>query len=754
MTPVRPNRPAGSYRLAGHHRFAGLLALALTLWLSCSFGGIGAAATPSPSPAALTDTSVTLQVVNLSPTTPAISATPQPLRFTLSLTNTTAVPLNNLTLSVHRDVPTTQLASLEDDFGSPSQASPTAIVMHSEQLAPLPAHTTRTETYVATASTLDDGSSDICLCATGIYPIDFTISASASSDGSTTTVARAQSYVPSFLQSPVPMKVSWVWPLIDRPHRVTADQTFFDDDLGASVAPGGRLYRSLSVLEGIQSFARVTLMVDPELISELLAMSDRYEVTAAGTPGAATPAPASASASTTPSRGVVDGTHSQDAANWLARFHNVAAVDQVEFTPDADPDTESMVRANLQWSTTVDPSVAGQATGVGAHDLAWPADGVATEAGIKSLIAGGAQTLILSDSVLPAMSGSSVPPSSAALLDQTRPDGSKAQAVVTDSVVQDLAATAVGVSTQSSVNTAALPKLVSAVAMRAVADPTNPSYLVITAPRDVDPSVAAAVRAIRETSATYWSSPITVNDAVSTLTPDERDSLTAPGDGSSTSATMIHTSATTADFVRDFTPIFVSAADAARVLTGYPAAAQRAASNGWRGHDVAAQTFNSTLNRQVDTLQSAVRIVRPTTGSYTLASSDAPLFVSVLNTLAYPVRVKIAIATVGTVRGVTTDDTGVHLIQGNGSQVTLRIPAHAQRPGRFVVQATLLTPLGASLGDPVQLDVRSTALGGVGVVITVIAAVVLAVALLLRLIRRLRRGRTPPPSEPPAPLHA
>ncbi|SOD71255.1 hypothetical protein SAMN05892883_0804 [Jatrophihabitans sp. GAS493] len=729
-----------------------MLALVLTIWLCCSLSSTGvlaAASTPSPSP--LTSKSVTLSVINLSPTTPAISATPQPLTFTLSLTNNTGSALTQLTLAVRRDVPTTQQAALQDNFDNPAKPSSSAIVMHSMELAPLPAHATRIQTYVGTASTLDDGSSDICLCATGIYPIDFTVSAAASSDGPTTAVGTAQSYVPSFLQPPTPMKVSWVWPLIDRPHRVTAEQVFFDDDLGVSVAPGGRLFRSLSVLEGIQSFTRATLMVDPELISELLTMSDHYEVIRPAPASQPTTAPASGAhpaASTT-----VDGTHSEDAANWLARFHTVAAASQVEFTPDADPDTEAMVRANLHWSTTVDPSVAGQATGVGTHDLAWPADGVATAAGIKSLISGGARALVLSDSVLPALSDAVYPPSSVAQLDQSLPDGTKAHAVVTDSVVQSLAATAVSVSTPSTVNTSALPKLVAAVAMRAVAQPTAAPYLVITAPRDVNPSVAAAVRAIHETSATYWSTPVTVNDAVSTLTPDQRASLTSPGDGSSVSATMIHTSATTSSFVRDFATIFVSATDAAQVLAGYPAAAQRAASNGWRGHDASALTFNTTLTRQVETLQSAVRIVRPTTGSYTLASSDAPLFVSVLNTLAYPVRVKVAITTVGMVRGVTTDDTGVHVIQGDGSQVTLRIPAHAQRPGRFVVEASLLTPLGAGLGDPIELDVRSTALGGVGVIITVIAGVVLALALLLRLIRRLRRGRKTP-SEPPAPLHA
>jgi Na+-driven multidrug efflux pump len=60
--------------------------------------------------------------------------------------------------------------------------------------------------------------------------------------------------------------------------------------------------------------------------------------------------------------------------------------------------------------------------------------------------------------------------------------------------------------------------------------------------------------------------------------------------------------------------------------------------------------------------------------------------------------------------------------------------------------------------DPVQLSVRNTALGTVGVAITTIAAIVLGIALLFRAVRalkwRMRRraaGPRPPVTDPLAP---
>jgi hypothetical protein len=51
----------------------------------------------------------------------------------------------------------------------------------------------------------------------------------------------------------------------------------------------------------------------------------------------------------------------------------------------------------------------------------------------------------------------------------------------------------------------------------------------------------------------------------------------------------------------------------------------------------------------------------------------------------------------------------------------------------------------------VRLQVRSTALGGIGVTITLVATGILVVALIVRFVRRLRHRRSPPPTDSSAP---
>jgi hypothetical protein len=72
------------------------------------------------------------------------------------------------------------------------------------------------------------------------------------------------------------------------------------------------------------------------------------------------------------------------------------------------------------------------------------------------------------------------------------------------------------------------------------------------------------------------------------------------------------------------------------------------------------------------------------------------------------------------------------------------VPTPVRRGGGFSVVATLTTPSGRPLGDPVQIKVRSTAYGSVSLIITVGAALLLGLLFLRRLVRfvlRRRRGR-------------
>ena len=149
----------------------------------------------------------------------------------------------------------------------------------------------------------------LCLCADAIYPLYFTVHYLDTS-GTDRTVGTVQTYLPAFgTSTPQPVQVSWVWPLIDRPHRLDSDTVFFDDDLATSVSTG-RLDRALRVVEQVGAAVPMTLVLDPELLDELAVMSaGRYQV------------------QVSPTARPTAGTGADQAAAWLGRLSAVLTAD-------------------------------------------------------------------------------------------------------------------------------------------------------------------------------------------------------------------------------------------------------------------------------------------------------------------------------------------------------------------------------------------------------------------------------------------
>jgi len=93
----------------------------------------------------------------------------------------------------------------------------------------------------------------------------------------------------------------------------------------------------------------------------------------------------------------------------------------------------------------------------------------------------------------------------------------------------------------------------------------------------------------------------------------------------------------------------------------------------------------------------------------------------------------------GNSQGFSADEIGVQTVPAN-SRIKVSIPTHINRVSRIQVLASLTAPDGGQLGQQLNLNVRSTALGGITKIVTFGAAAVLILALLIRLIRRIRRG--------------
>ena len=722
---------------AHHSRSASTIARILaTVSLTSVFvlsGAAGALASPAHRETPLTATSVSVTVERTSSSTPLPSDTPKPLDITLQLVNTTDQALKDVTIKGVRATPLETQSALDDAIAKPQQPDPTLSVdLATRDQKPVTTDLgpRATSTVVFRTSTeLPNDATSLCLCRTAIYPLYFAAHV-LDPGGNDVQVGSTQTYLPSF-PTPgdvQPTQVSWIWPILDRPHRLLDGSVFLDDDLAADVSVG-RLSRVLEVLTDVAGKVPITVLLDPELIDELAVMADgKYTVeTSAGR--------------TQP------GVGAAAAKAWLTQLRTALAQShvQVSFTAYADPDVEALTRNGLSWTAGLGQDAQTRiAAALGGplptNDLGWPVGESADQATIDALARQGTSTIVLSDRTLPPANRNGVDNELTTLQSAAGP----VTALTTAASVQRQVSSVVSLGGAGFAN---LPLLVAEVAIRAVETQQTGTYLPIVPPRLVNPSPDAAAAAILATTRASWSSGIDVTTAARTITPSDHAGLippdpNAPGLSPSTVAVAQRVSLAVPALTT-----MLSANDADTLLGGFPAAVQRTESSAWRSDPSAGDALARRLAARIDALESGVRIVKPANGRYTLASSNSPLPITIENRLSVPVTVRIEVGSVNGLPGFSSRDTGRHAIAPN-SKVTLHVPTQVERTGRFQVQAVLLTPSGAQIGS-VELSVRSTALGTIGVIITAAAGGVLVLALLVRAARRFHRRKAP--DVPPAP---
>ncbi|MDT4904451.1 MAG: hypothetical protein QOH52_2467 [Pseudonocardiales bacterium] len=732
------------------HRWWGARIVGAALALGIA-GAVIPLTAPAPASAATTGRRtdpVTMSVVSVTPSAPAASTKHIPFTVKLRLTNTTNQPIKKVTIVADRgdpiDTQTGLAAVLARTTPPPTpglQIKPTHTVTVN-----LAAGATITTAFATTTSVLDDGTG-ICICHNAIYPMYLSAHITRSG-GADQTLGTVGTFLPSFFQQPTPIDVSWVWPLIDRPHRLVDDTVFTDDELASLVAPDGRLSRALQVVETVESVASarvpLTLVIDPELLDELEVMSTgRYTVRAGSAPAVA-------------------GTGQAAATLWLDRLRVVLqnpAV-QVDLTPYADPDVESLTKAGLPWDHVLPSTMSRRiALALGsqapAMDIAWPASGAVSARTLDTMALSGTSTIILnSAAVAPSTQPNGLPASLGTL---KAANGSVTAALTSPQLEKYVGATV----SLGGAGAAALPQLTAELAVQAAQAPTTPHFALLAPPRYVDPSVDTAVEVIRETSRSRFSQPVALRSAVGGNLPKTASRLRqvpagAPG---LTDQILANASSVTSRLGSVNTLLKDPTNVAESLLTALPQAVQRIESSAWRtdapnGGRALGIRQAQALSDRVGTILSSVHIIQPKSGTYTLASSNSPLPITVQNELSYPVNVTVQVTTVNDLPGFTA--TPVTKRISPGSTQLIHIPTKIDRSGRIQVQAQLFTKDGVPLGDPIFLSVHSTVLGVVGVVITVVAGGVLVLALLFRILGRFRKRRSPatessvPVAAPPA----
>ncbi len=709
--------------------------LAALLLAACCVIAPAAAATERAAP------QVQVNVLSVTPSSAPISTTPKPLAVELLVTNQTAKSIKKLVIEGVRGDPIAAQQELDKSLARATWPNDgLAITTEQPVTVDVAAHATTTVSFRTTTDVVDHHG--ICVCGQFVYPLFF----GAFDPAGGARLGFARTYLPAFYPKPIPVRVAWVWPLIDRPHRTTSELVFTDDDLASEVAPGGRLDNSLQVLERVGAKGvPITILADPDLLDELEVMSTNH-YTVQPVAGAA---------------GRV-GTGTSDAAAWLGRFRALVTNHpnvQVQLTPYADPDVQTLSQRHLTWSPRL--GGAGMADRVEDalpdraldFDTAWPAASTLSPETVQQLHSEGVHTLLLDDSAVHQQSTSSVPTALARLGTAKSPIA----VGLLSGALQKYATAAL--TNAGGTGLSQLPNLVAEIAVRAAQQPDVEHAAVLAAPRSIDPDPDTAYRTIMDTSSASYivASSLATVTAASGL-PTTRATLTKVPDAT---VQLPESIIETADDATTSVPTLNSLLDSdptARVdvLPYFPLGVQRSVSSAWRTQRATGVARAAQLSSTFATLLAGVHIVQRNnkSGSYTLGSKNSKLPITVQNDLAYRVRVRVSVQTVNDVPGFDVpEDIAAQAVQPR-SQSTVQLPTEVSRTGRFAVVAQLLTPNSQPVGESVNLTVHSTALGVVGVVITIVAGAVLLVALVVRFARRFRKREARPPATGSVPAAA
>lgn len=680
---------------------------------------------------------ITMTVDSVSPAVPVPSQKHTPLTVTLTVTNTSSERLTGIRIAAERGEPIASQSQLDGVLADPSPPASPGLPIPSDHpvTVDVDANTSTTVSFVTSTSIADDGKG-VCICATAdqplIYPLFF--SAHEVVDHVDSRLGVVATYLPVFYTKPAPVRVSWIWPLLEPPHRLASDTEFVDDELATSVSTG-RLSRALSVVEAVRSTVPMTLLIDPELLDELEVMAtEPYTVVTSGSKSS-------------------PGTGKAAAATWLERLGNVLQADpniEVKLTSYADPDVQALAGRDMTWSAELPAAMMPRVSAALAgrpidSTLAWPASGAVSQQTLHTLNTGGVRTIVLNSTSV----GTGTPAGGVA-------PGLTRFNVGDPNVVGALTSPAIERYVQRAVEAdgagaAAIPPLLAELAVRAVQEPEQQHAVTITAPRYVDPDVGAAVATIEQTSRSIFAQPISLGAAVEGSLVGTGDShlLRVPASATEPASPTLDAAAAASSTLPTIAALLDQRNDprARAFVASLPAAIQRAESSGWRDADfkAAAARFIGRLQKTVTGITDGVRIVPPTSGTYTLASDNSPLPISVDNELPYQVNVRIKLAADRGAPGFSATDIHTQHVEANQKH-TFKIPTTVERVGTIKIHAQLYAGLNPTpLGDPVSMRVRSTAFGIVGVMITVVAGVALAIALMWRVVSRLRARRLPQP---------
>lgn len=545
----------------------------------------------------------------------------------------------------------------------------------------------------------------------GVYPLLLNVNGTPSS-GAPARLAAVNLLLPVLGEatggSPAPTGV--LWPIAAREPKVVSAPhdgpvVLADDSLAGELAPGGRLHSLVSTAESRRGqaalFGSLCYAIDPDLLETVTAMGRGYRVRT--------------------SSGTVEGTGSESARLWLDALKTLVQGQCVIETPYAGADLASLTTVQSEVDL-VGEAVTNGATFLDVLNLGptpgvlWPG-GRLTPSAVAAVADAGTTTVITA----PGRAGGS----------DTSAGGSGVRVVTYDPLV---AAGFGHASARGSNSAVEQPRVATQNALAAIAlrgglsDEAGGKAVLVAPPHDwnvTGDDLTALLDSLAELQGRQLVDPVPVTELLdANATPAENTTgrsarpATRPLPDSLVS-TLSEVESTVADFQAAMSVDPTRQVEPVNLVRPLHNAVIRATSASWRTERAQRKATEAAVS-QVRQLTGRVSVTTPSQ-PVSLASGSSPLPVTLSNDLPVAVTVRIKLTNSPGLRPSRVEDTPL----AAHSRVSRFIPAETLRSGRFMVNVSLSTPTGTTLGHTARMELMSTEFGVVTVVLTATAGAAL-----------------------------
>ncbi|HEY3604365.1 MAG TPA: DUF6049 family protein [Sporichthyaceae bacterium] len=546
----------------------------------------------------------------------------------------------------------------------------------------------------------------------GVYPLQ--VETHGNRDGSGAAAATVTTFLPYLPDAKAyqPTRVSWLWPLVDRPGR-DARGAFINDTLAEELAPGGRL----ADLAAAPGALPVAWMLDPEVLEAAAALGAEHFRRNGTT--------------------VSDADADADAAAWLANLRAKLNGLPVGALPYADPDAAGLSRGEdsdaisraLARAKTVTTRLLGRESDT---RVAWPAQSATDATTLATLRRVGARTVVLNGAQIPTLAGLTYTPTGRA---RVQTSAGPLEVLIADTGLAQIFA---GDLSARGATTLAQQEMLADTAMITLERPNAGRSVLIAPPRRWAPAPGTAQRLLVAAAGAPWLRLASLANLSTTPVPPElatavfTNPTPAPAE-ELRGYQVVRLRRTTAEVDRLQNVL----ATPGKLADNYTAAALRAASTAWIPDPAGARAYVQELRGDVRADQGKVHIIGRSL--VTLSSSRGTIPITISNGLSQAVKVRPVIRSLvpGRLRTSTTE----LLTIPAGRKKSVQIPAEATANGITRVEVGLVDAAGDAFTTPIPLRVNVTNYGSVGLIVVIGGGGLLFAVAVVRNVRRVRTAR-------------